>query len=449
MLLLCQEYNLPKPREVHRSVFVPTDALSFFVIGRKRLFMPWKVKEENGKYCVFKEGGEKLKCYSDKAQADNYVKALYANSNEKLEGLKAIMLEEHGPVISGIAITNDPHLPLPPIGVVDIDGEKIIRVPFLRKGIFSHPNGNLVFDDAVFDKMLDNHSKAVSHSGVKLRETHAGKSALSWFDARKNGRIAKEVDPDFGEILVAYGKPTSNKALEMIESGEYGYASVEWYPNYKDKMLKKLSTEDILDELSVEDLVDLSQVEVIELEEPMEDKTISLEEYNTLVQAKEKLTEAEAKITELEKKLETPVVEDSVELPEDVKRMLEEQKKEINTLKRNAWATQVDLIVSKAQTYRDEDGKGHAPILLEVVKKALLGEAITFGDTEIKLENREASNVADYYRKVFISLLENLPGQVKFESQIELEDTPNPMSGGRTFTQEDYKYLWATSEGEL
>jgi hypothetical protein len=127
--------------------------------------------------------------------------------------------------------------------------------------------------------------------------------------------------------------------------------------------------------------------------------------------------------------------------------MLEEHKREINTLKRNAWSTQVDLIVSKAQNYRDNDGKGHAPILLEIAKKALLGEAVTLADTEIKLENREAHNVAEYYRNVFIALLENLPGQVKFESEIELEDTPNPMSGGRTFTKEDYAYLWA-NEGE-
>jgi hypothetical protein len=44
--------------------------------------MPWEIKNENGKHCVYKAGGEKLKCYDDKAEATRYVRALYANVHE-------------------------------------------------------------------------------------------------------------------------------------------------------------------------------------------------------------------------------------------------------------------------------------------------------------------------------------------------------------------------------
>lgn len=46
--------------------------------------MPWKIKEDNGRYCVHKENddgslGERLKCYSSRSDAESYQRALYAN----------------------------------------------------------------------------------------------------------------------------------------------------------------------------------------------------------------------------------------------------------------------------------------------------------------------------------------------------------------------------------
>lgn len=44
--------------------------------------MPWDIREENGKQCVYKKtNGKTLHCYSDKAQAEAYLKALYANAS--------------------------------------------------------------------------------------------------------------------------------------------------------------------------------------------------------------------------------------------------------------------------------------------------------------------------------------------------------------------------------
>ena len=43
--------------------------------------MPWEIKESDGKFCVHKAGeSDPLKCYSSKGEAEDYMKALYANS---------------------------------------------------------------------------------------------------------------------------------------------------------------------------------------------------------------------------------------------------------------------------------------------------------------------------------------------------------------------------------
>jgi hypothetical protein len=43
--------------------------------------MPWEIKESNNEYCVHKAGeSDPLKCYSSKGEAEDYMKALYANS---------------------------------------------------------------------------------------------------------------------------------------------------------------------------------------------------------------------------------------------------------------------------------------------------------------------------------------------------------------------------------
>jgi hypothetical protein len=45
--------------------------------------VPWEIKESDGKYCVHKAGeSDPLKCYPDKAGAEAYMKALYANMPE-------------------------------------------------------------------------------------------------------------------------------------------------------------------------------------------------------------------------------------------------------------------------------------------------------------------------------------------------------------------------------
>src|SRR5512138_1460727 len=53
--------------------------------------MPYEMRSEGGKYCVAKKGGETLKCYDDKGKAVAYLRALWANVHESVEGTSLSM----------------------------------------------------------------------------------------------------------------------------------------------------------------------------------------------------------------------------------------------------------------------------------------------------------------------------------------------------------------------
>jgi hypothetical protein len=102
--------------------------------------MPWKTFEEDGRYCVHKlkadeSKGEKLKCYDSKSDADDYVKALYANTSEMIQEYTIARLRgsfPDVPIAAGVDLdelkTLDPQpvfvtLPvIPEIGTVSKNG---------------------------------------------------------------------------------------------------------------------------------------------------------------------------------------------------------------------------------------------------------------------------------------------------------------------------------------
>lgn len=396
--------------------------------------MPCSVKKVGSEFCVFMEDGKQSTCYKSKKEAEAHKNTM----NEKQVALENTTLE-NGPVITGVAVTNIPHLPLPAISVIDGEGKRMVRVPFLRAGIFRHPNGDLIFNDKVFDKMLENNKIGKPHYGVSLNERHKQAAALAWFDEKRGGYIAKETDPDFGTLLVGYGIPTSERVVEMIQNGEYVYASAEFQPNHRDTMIAKLSMDD-MEEITLEELLE---------ERTMEDVTISLEQLQAEIQGKdEKIVNLEAtlketndKLVELEKQLAKPEVKP--ELPVDVRIMLEDQAKEIQRLKKNALETQVSLVIAKAESYRDSNGNGHSPVLLEIARSAMLGEPIAQGDETIKLESGKPADVADYFRKVFVHVLNNVPGQVSFTGKTESDDERQvSLERGTGFVESDYKSFW-------
>lgn len=44
--------------------------------------MPYEIRERDGKYCVCKEGGAEKKCYNERGDAEDYMKALYAAEDD-------------------------------------------------------------------------------------------------------------------------------------------------------------------------------------------------------------------------------------------------------------------------------------------------------------------------------------------------------------------------------
>jgi hypothetical protein len=156
------------------------------------------------------------------------------------------------------------------------------------------------------------------------------------------------------------------------------------------------------------------------------------------------LVTANEKIVSLESTKEVEVKDEKPEMPEEYRVTLEELKKDNARLKRNALASQVESIIAKAENHRDVNGNGHSPVLLEIAKNAMLGEAIQIDETAtIKLESAEPADIADYFRKVFVHLLETIPGQVRLESKTEGDNEKPLFDRGQAYTQDDYKSFWA------
>lgn len=392
--------------------------------------MPWKVIKKEDKYCVVKEtDGSEVACHDSEMMAEKHKEALYANVEEKYEDLQRLMLEDGSPVILGVAATNRPHLPLPPMSVVEKDGETYIRVPFLRKGIFRHPTGNLVFNEQVMKEMLSNHNNKKSHYGVSLDLRHKPElGALAWFDKERGGFVELERDTEYGDLLVGYGKPTSEEASKMIKNKQYVFASVEFHPKWKGNMVQKLSIDEV-EEIALEDLVE--NVKFSNTEEIMDKIEITREEYDRLLA--------------LESQVESMKRESQEEqIPENIRIRLEDQTREIQRLKRKTLESQVESIIAKAETYRDNSGRAHSPVLLELAKAAMLGLEVQNGDEVIKLESSELADVVDYNRRLWIKLLETNPGSIQFESRTEVIEEENPyrFENGNGYSKEQYADFW-------
>lgn len=201
--------------------------------------MPYKVSSDCG--CpedkpfgiVKKDDGKKVGgCHEDKAGAMKQMQAMMASEHSmKMES------GMNNPVILGIAATNRPHVRLRehPMSVVEKNGKKMVRVPFMVKGKYRHTLGPLDFTDEVFDKMIENHKNKVGDFGEGLDVKHIPDlGSLAWFDPDSGGQIVRE-----DNLLVGYGVPTGEDALKFIEDGKFKWASVEFHPDYKSTLEKK------------------------------------------------------------------------------------------------------------------------------------------------------------------------------------------------------------------
>lgn len=425
--------------------------------------MPWTIKKQTidgqAKHCVVDKDGKTVKCHSTPQEADKHRKALYANMPEEekskiTQKYEAVMLEGVGPALLAVAATNKPHLRQRDGGQISLikEGDKeLVRVPIARKGIYSHPTfGKLVFNDATFGRMVSNYNNRVTdypfHLDLRHKDTEG---ALALLDIDDGGSLKVE-----GDWLVAYGPPTDDDARKLLGNKRYRYASAEFHPNYESNLVERLSMDD-LKTISVEDLEPetsffisltnyLNRKEKSPNMEILSDGAVKLTavEFGDM---EKRLNEATARIKELETKQAPATPPTQLEnVPEAVKLQLEEMNKIIATQKREMLRGTVALALAKAEGYRDGDGRGHSTHLIDTIRKLMLGESLGENGS-IKLENEaKPEDVAEYFRRGLIHLLETVPGQVPMQSKTVGDNnqppaTGVPANGALKYTEEELK----------
>ncbi len=406
--------------------------------------MPYEVKEKEGKTCVLKKTtGEEMHCYPGTGpdahdKANKYMAALHFATMKEEEVNASITLESVGPVLVAVGATNRPALPLPPISVIEKEGESpTVRVPFLRTGIFRYKGGDLIITKQYLKKMMDNNTAGHNHHGVSLDLRHKPElGALVWFDQQHGGKIAAEEDLGYGPMLVGYGKPTTPAALELLKSTAYAYASAEYEPEYEGSLKQRLSTDD-MKYVSIEQLAQ----EGI-MPEKKDSIVLSAEQAAEYEATKTSVVTLEAKVKELQAALDATRDPKDL-LPEPARVQLEAAEKRIVELERQSLRFEVDATVAQAKTYRDQAGNAHSPVMLETCRLLLLGEPLAQGDKTIKLESGGIADVVKYFRQGIRVLLETVPGQVPMTPKTEPEgDNPLKDNGNKQFTEEELAGFW-------
>lgn len=378
--------------------------------------------------------------------------AICQESQKAQQAIETVMLEGVGPVILGVAATNRPHLPLPPISIVEKDGKQYIRTPMIAQGIYRHPKGDLIFNQATVDRMLANHKAGISHFGVSLDAKHLPQlGALAWYDEKSGGWLAEE-EENGEKLVVGYGVPTGNDALEAVKSGKFKFASIEFHPNYESDVIERLSSDDLniltleqfLQEVSMEKNENGTILLSADEAKVYEETQNSIKAFETQVKdLTAKLEVAEAKVVKLESSVET----ETDDLPEAIRLQLEERDKKVAAMQKRLLQAEVGIRLEKAKSYVDEMGRAHSPVLLEWAEKVMTGAQLGDEQTVIKLE---LGGEGQYIFEAVGWLLDNLPGQMPVKGNTE-EDEYRLEHGGdgtKNYTKEDFQNFWKSGGGE-
>jgi len=364
----------------------------------------------------------------------------------KLEESQDGLFEEgFGPTLTAAAVTAKPHLPQrgKEIKLVEIDGKKYVEVPLLRKGIYRHPKGKLVFSDRFINRMVENHANKVTDYPVHLDFRHSDtQGSLAFLDPEDGGWL--EYKPD--GWLYGYGVPADKQAEQIIESRKWRFASPEFWTNYKSNLVSyKLSA----DELRPVDESELLE-EIMEKTITFGDVVIKLEgadgaytldgegvsaldklvaKFDELAKLAQEVEQLKAKVgtltqekAELEKKV---VTEEEPEIPEPLRLRLEALERRNAELEQTRLRDQVALTISQAEQYIDSEGRGHSPVFLELVRKGLLLEAFDGANGAIQLEAQTDAGVTSYYRNLLKRMTEIVPGQMPKDGKTGHEESPD------------------------
>jgi len=324
-----------------------------------------------------------------------------------------IMLSDEGsgPTVLGAGATNRPVIKgLPPVQVLEQDGEKLLKIPLLLAGRWKSRYGILEFSKKIFDKMVGNHQSDVVGNELSYDNRHKPEfGAIAWFKSFAMEQIEKAGKKVW--MFFGLAKPTP-KGLEEIESGAYKYASIEFHPNYKHP------------------LVALSEV--------LTDEDLLVEEADMPEVDEKKNTDGDSGIQALEQQVAELLAE------REKYTSLSEQVADLQAQNaqyaRIALSARIDASVVAAEAYRD-NGKAHSKLFLDWFKLCLSGDTIGEGDEAITLSSDDAGDVdkvVSYYRRAMIWLSENLPGVVPVEPANTKRDTGKKiLSGDGEYDEDD------------
>lgn len=355
-----------------------------------------------------------------------------------------------GPTLIDAAMTSKPHLRQRghEIRIVDIDGKKLVEVPLMRKGIFSHPWADtMIFDDEFFETMIENHKNKVTDYPpiLDLRHTDS-QGALAFLDPDDGGRL--EVKDNW---LTAFGPPVDEKAEEIINSRRWRFSSAHFHPDYQSNLLRKLSDgrrgitlEECTEIKEGDDMPDKKTITIggnsFELEDNgngfvLTDAVLGAIETSTsdVSTTKQSLQEANGKIVILEKTavtLKAEIVdlkkddEDDPEMSDAVRLMFEAQKAQTEAIQAKLDATEAGHLKSqiavtlKAAQEKTVDGYGYAKPFLDLVQAGFTFENIETEEGEtIKLEKGdEPTYIRGLLTQILEVGLERVPRQSKTEN---------------------------------
>lgn len=366
-----------------------------------------------------------------KQQAFAICTAAQKEAGNMAERLETIALEGTGMTLMGVAVTNRPHLKgLPPVKIVQrkVGGEDVemLRIPLLLQGIFNHSKGRLVFNQRVFGRLSSNLKDNIVGQDVCVDSRHNPDwGALGWIGNGFPGTGLNEED----DILVAYAIPTA-VGREKVEQKLFRYASAELHANFQHPRIgsaleaAKLSTDEI-DTLTLEQITEEDT-----MPEKDKDTAPTIEE---VTQLSEQLADEQEKREALEIRLATleegrqkaEALEARLKLAEE---RLAESETRLAQSDKEKYVALVDSTMTKAEHYRDEEGRAHPKVLLDTARSLLLMEPIKVSDDDvIKLEHEEdkeptMAQTHKFYHDAVVFLLENLPGLVPTQPGTHAEE---------------------------
>lgn len=386
-----------------------------------------------------------------------------------------------GWTLMGVAMTSMPHLRQRDHEIEMVGDE--VKVPVYKLGIYWHPfapNGQLVFDEAATEQMIENYDRKVTDYNVSLNKSHTDdEGALAFLDKQDGGRIELE-----DNWLVLYGPPVDDDAIATINSKKWRYASGEFALDYTSNLLfefmRKHPHQTIPFDLSnvakppriyLRDAVGFEPVAKKIWSAAMTKRTIKIGDLALEVTDDGKITLTEGqvqtivsqithdeksiadlteKVGELELKVKNSSKDEFDGWPEEAKQVVITMREEAQRSRKlqlqqleQTRLENIALAISTAES-RIDNGRKLAPIIIELCKAGmtLSGYEPADGVKVVKLsDTNDAVAMQRYHDGIYRLILQLAPGQVPVtspEDDIHLESHISN-NGVRTYTDDEYK----------